>query len=71
MLLVLFYGSQTPCLMIIDLAEVGFLDTSAVHAFVQARDELPRECSVVLRSPQRQARRVFELTGLDSICVID
>ena len=62
---------RNPARLIIDLAGVSFLDTSAVHAFVQARHELPGECSVVLRSPQRQARRVFELTGLDSVCLIE
>ena len=62
---------KDPERLIIDLAEVSFLDSSAVHAFVRARHILPEECSVVLRSPQRQARRVFELTGLDSVCVIE
>jgi anti-anti-sigma factor len=62
---------KDPERLIIDLAGVSFLDSSAVHAFARARHMLPEECSVVLRSPQRQARRVFELTGLDSVCVIE
>ena len=62
---------KDPERLVIDLAEVSFLDSSAVHAIVRARHMLPGECSVVLRSPQRQARRVFELTGLDSVCVIE
>lgn len=62
---------RSPERLIIDLAAVGFLDTSAVHAFLDAKHALPRESSVVLRSPQRQARRVFELTGVDSVCVVE
>jgi stage II sporulation protein AA (anti-sigma F factor antagonist) len=57
--------------LIVDLAAVGFLDTSAIHAFVQARHALPPECPVVLRSPQQIVRRVFELTGLDQTFVIE
>lgn len=62
---------KDPERLIIDLAGVSFLDSSAVHAFVQARHMLTGECPVILRSPQAQARRVFELTGLDSLCVIE
>jgi anti-anti-sigma factor len=52
------------------LARVAFLDSSAVHAFVQARHMLAGDSRVTLRSPQRQARRVFEITGLDSLCAV-
>jgi stage II sporulation protein AA (anti-sigma F factor antagonist) len=62
---------KNPERMVIDLAAVGFLDSSAMHAIVRARHALPRECPLVLRSAQRQARRVFELTGLDSVCVLE
>jgi anti-sigma B factor antagonist len=62
---------KDPERMIVDLAAVSFLDSSAIHAFVQTRHELPGACSVVLRSPQPQARRMFELTGLDSLCLVD
>lgn len=63
--------AKNPARLILDLAAVGFLDSSAVHAVVQARHALPGECPVVLRSPPRQARRVFELTGLDSVCIVE
>jgi anti-anti-sigma factor len=62
--------NQHPGRLIIDLAAVGFLDTSAIHAFLQVRHALPPRCPVVLRSPQPVVRRVFELTGLDQICLI-
>jgi anti-sigma B factor antagonist len=60
-----------PDRLIINLAAVGFLDTSAIHAFVQTRHALPAQCPVVLGSPQPIVRRVFELTGLDQACVIE
>lgn len=63
--------SKEPSRLVIDLAGVSFLDCSAVHAFVRARQALPGACPVVLRSPRPQARRAFELTGLDSVCVIE
>jgi anti-anti-sigma factor len=62
---------KDPERVIIDIAAVGFLDSSAIHAFVRTRNELPGQCSVVLRSPQPQARRMFELTRLDSLCLIE
>jgi anti-anti-sigma factor len=62
--------NKYPERLIIDLAAVSFLDTSAIHAFIQARHALPPQCPVVLRSPQPVVSRVFELTGLDQICLI-
>lgn len=62
---------QQPERLIIDLAAVGFLDSSAIHAFMQARHVLPEQYPVVLRSPQDIVRRVFELTGLGEICVVE
>lgn len=63
--------ARHPSRLIIDLAGVGFLDSTAVHAFVQTRHALPAERPVVLRSPQRQARRLFEQARLDKVCVIE
>ena len=57
--------------LIIDLAAVGFLDSSAIHALLQARHVLPAHYPIVLRSPQRMVCRVFELTGLDQICDVE
>jgi anti-anti-sigma factor len=57
--------------LVIDLAQVCFLDSCAVHALADIWHMLPRHCPLVLRSPNRQARRVFEVTGLDAVCVIE
>jgi anti-anti-sigma factor len=60
-------ADRGPERLIIDLAEVGFMDSSALAAFVRVRKALPQECPVVFRSARGQARQVFELTGLGSV----
>jgi anti-anti-sigma factor len=62
---------KKPDRLIIDLAGVSFLDCSAVHAFIEARRALSLEYPLILRSPRSQARRVFELTALDSVFIAD
>lgn len=62
---------KDPEQLIIDLAQVPFLDCAAVHAFSHARHMLPTDCQVILRAPQRQARRIFEITALGSLCVVE
>ena len=60
-------AGRHPERLMIDLAAVGFLDTSAVHALVEAGHSLAPHCPMILCSPQAIVRRVFELTGLDQI----
>lgn len=62
---------KKPERLIIDLAAVGFLDCSAVHAFTEARRALPLEYPLILRSPREQALRVFELTALHSAFIAE
>ena len=59
-------ASQDPERLVIDLAEVGFMDSSGVQAMLGVRTALPGDRVVVIRSPPRQARDVFTLTGLSS-----
>jgi anti-anti-sigma factor len=53
-----------PRRVVIDLAGVGFLDSSGLRAFVRLRKAVPGDCPVILRSPHPRTRQVFELTGL-------
>jgi ABC-type transporter Mla MlaB component len=49
----------------IDLSGVTFLDSSGLTLFVRAHKRATRNGGrLVLRSPQAQARKVFDLTGL-------
>jgi anti-anti-sigma factor len=54
----------SPRRLVIDLARVSFLDSAGLQAFVRLRKIVPRDCPIILRSPQRRIRQVFELTGL-------
>jgi anti-anti-sigma factor len=62
---------QNPERLVIDLADVGFIDSSGLHALVRVRKALPAHCPVVVRSPQRRAREIFELTGLSSLFIFE
>jgi anti-sigma B factor antagonist len=62
---------RKPRQLVINLAEVRFLDSTGLHAFVRVRRELPEPCPVILRSPQSQIRRVFEVTGLSPVFVFE
>ena len=53
-----------PTRLVIDLAGVEFLDSAGLRAFVRLRKALPRDCPIILRSPHRRTRQVFDLTGL-------
>ena len=57
-------ASRGPTRLVIDLAGVEFLDSAGLGAFVRLRRALPKDCPVILRSPRRRTRQVFELTGL-------
>lgn len=58
---------ENPRRLVIDMAQVGFMDSSGLHAFVRVRKALPEDCPVVVRAAQRQVRQVFELTGLGAV----
>ncbi len=62
---------QNPQRLVINLAGVDFLDSSGLHAFVRVRRELPERCPIILRSPQHQIRRVFDVTGLSPVFVFE
>jgi anti-sigma B factor antagonist len=57
-------AGQNPKRLVIDLSGVAFVDSSGLHAFVRVRRILPESCPIVLRSPRRQVRQVFDVTGL-------
>jgi len=62
---------RNPQRLVIDLTEVGFLDSSGLHAFARVRKDLPADCPIVLRAPQRHVRQVFEISGLSPVFTFD
>jgi anti-anti-sigma factor len=60
--------AERPGTLIVDLRGVTFMDSSALHALFKVRKQAE---SLVLRAPSREARRVIELSGLDSIARIE
>jgi len=64
---------RSDCRVIIDLAELSFIDSQGIRALVQAfkASETGVAERLVLRSPRPQARKVLELTGLAEVLRID
>jgi anti-anti-sigma factor len=62
-------GAQT---VVLDISGVGFLDSSGVSVIVRALKVLrDADRSLVVRSPQLQARKVLEITGLTGVLTIE
>lgn len=56
-------GSDTS--VVIDIAEVTFLDSSGLRAILMCEATLSREdIRLKVRNPSEQSRRVFEISGL-------
>lgn len=51
--------------VVLDLAEVGFIDSMGVRSLVLFARGTP--CDVVLRYPQDSVMRIFELLQLDEV----
>jgi len=52
-------------LLVIDLDQVSFIDSSGLRSLIRARQQLGTEDAVHLRSPQQATRRLLEITGLE------
>jgi anti-sigma B factor antagonist len=54
--------------IVLDLADVEFMDSSCLAVLVQARGALTADGgSLLLRNPSEMARRIVSLTGIESI----
>ena len=62
---------KNPQRLVIDLAGVSFIDSSGLGGFVRIRKALPPDCPVVIRSPQHRVRKLFKITGLDSVIAFE
>jgi anti-sigma B factor antagonist len=61
--------TECPDRLVVDLARLRFIDCSGVAVLHRAREALLSVgCTMVLRSPNRLARMVLRLTGLEGLC---
>jgi anti-anti-sigma factor len=52
-------------LVLIDLAEVEFIDSTALGALIEARATLSGGASLLLAAPAHETRRALQVSGLD------
>jgi len=58
--------------IVLDLSEVKFMDSSALHVLVQARGRLTEDGgSLVLRNPSRSAHRLLTVAGANDLLETD
>jgi anti-sigma B factor antagonist len=58
-------AAEAPERLVVDLAEVEFIDSTALGVLVEAKKALPDGRPLFLAAPGLPTRRALELTGLD------
>jgi anti-sigma B factor antagonist len=56
---------RTPERIVVDLADVSFLDSTALGVLVEARAVFANRRAFLLAAPRVEARRALEVSGLD------
>jgi anti-sigma B factor antagonist len=51
--------------LIVDLAEVDFVDSTALGVLIEARTKMPNKRAFLLAAPQLETKRALEISGLD------
>jgi anti-sigma B factor antagonist len=57
--------------LVLDLSDVTFIDSSGLSVLVRAFQVLGSSGTLTVRSPNPQARRLFELARVDSIINVE
>jgi anti-anti-sigma factor len=57
--------------LVLDLTDMDFIDASGISVIVRARPLLADDAQIVLRRPNRLARKVFEIVELDKLCRVE
>jgi anti-sigma B factor antagonist len=58
-------AAEWPARLVVDLAEVEFIDSTTLGILVETKRALPDSHPLLLAAPGPAARRALELTGLD------
>ena len=57
--------SEQPSRLVVDLAEVEFVDSTALGVLIEARSKLENRQSFLLAAPGRETHRALTISGLD------
>jgi anti-sigma B factor antagonist len=57
--------AEEPERLVVDLAEVQFIDSTALGVLIEARSKLPNRRGFMLAGTQLATRRALEVSGLD------
>ena len=56
---------EAPARLVVDLAEVKFIDSTALGVLIEARTRMANRKSFLLARPSLETRRALEISGLD------
>jgi anti-sigma B factor antagonist len=57
--------AHSPERVVVDLAEVDFIDSTALGVLIEARTKMRNKRAFVLAAPQLETKRALEISGLD------
>jgi anti-sigma B factor antagonist len=57
--------AEEPERLVVDLADVAFVDSTVLGVFVEARTRLPNPGSFLLAAPGRETSRALRISGLE------
>ena len=57
--------AEEPARLVVDLAEVTFIDSTALGVLVEARSRMPNRRAFLLAAPGMETKRALEISGLD------
>ena len=57
--------AEQPERLVVDLADVEFVDSTALGVLIEARTKLTNRRAFLLASPGRETRRALQISGLD------
>ncbi len=58
-------AAEEPDRLVVDLAEVEFIDSTALGVLIEARSKLANRGAFLLAAPGLETRRALEISGLD------
>jgi anti-sigma B factor antagonist len=62
--------AEAPERVVVDLAEVEFLDSTALGVLIETRTKLVNRGGLVLAAPGLQTRRALQISGLDKLFTV-